>query len=102
MAPEAAAVAAVPEHHREPGESAPQQPVEADAATEDDTDDSEDADAREAGQPKNSQQLPEQLKKLKRLRQAYEQRGVVYISRIPPHMVRSNTDPLYSASLQHR
>ena len=90
VAPDAPASAPVPEHHREAVAPVLQQPDEADALTEEDLDEtaSKDADARQAEQVP-SQQLPKQLQKLQRLKQAYEQRGVVYISRIPPHMVRT-------------
>lgn len=36
----------------------------------------------------NPEKLALQSKKLQKLRKAYEKRGIVYVSRIPPHMVR--------------
>lgn len=36
----------------------------------------------------NNEKLPLQSKKLQKLRKAYEKKGIVYVSRIPPHMVR--------------
>ena len=90
VAPDATAPAAVPEHHRAAEDSASEVSARADAVSEEDADQasSEDADAEEARRTE-AQRLPEQLHKLQRLKQAYEQRGVVYISRIPPHMVRT-------------
>lgn len=44
------------------------------------------------------------IKKLERLRKSYERRGVIHISRIPPHMVpnyeKSELKPSLSHSLQ--
>ena len=37
---------------------------------------------------KNPEKLALQSKKLDKLRKTYEKRGIVYVSRIPPHMVR--------------
>lgn len=35
---------------------------------------------------------PLQNKKLQKLQKQYERRGIVYVSRIPPHMVRNSSD----------
>ena len=95
VSPDLTAPAAVPEHHRTAEDSASEESARADAVSEEDADlplSEEDADAEEAGRTE-AQRLPKQLQKLQRLTQAYEQRGVVYISRIPPHMVRAGRKP---------
>ncbi len=92
---DSSAPAAVPEHHRKADDSASEESAHADAVSEHEDAElpsSEDADAEEGGQAE-AQRLPKQLQKLQRLKQAYEQRGVVYISRIPPHMVRVGRNP---------
>ena len=40
-------------------------------------------------EPENLEKLSLQSKKLQKLRKAYENRGIIYVSRIPPHMVYS-------------
>ena len=99
VAPNVTAPAAVVEHHRTAEDSAAEESHHADAVSEEDADlpSSEDANEQEAGQTEE-QRLPKQLQKLQRLKQAYEQRGVVYISRIPPHMVRTGRNPLVRSS----
>ena len=37
--------------------------------------------------PENPEKLALQSKKLQKLQKAYEKRGIIYVSRIPPHMV---------------
>ena len=46
----------------------------------------------------SAQTLPKKLdkKKLKKLKEEYKRRGVVYISRIPPHLVRKGVEPVPS------
>lgn len=46
--------------------------------------DGNDLRGRDLGSP---EKLSLQSKKLQKLRKAYEKRGIVYVSRIPPHMV---------------
>jgi len=89
---DSSAPAAVPEHHRTAEDSAAEDSAHADALSEEDADLPSSEDAEEAGQTE-AQRLPKQLQKLQRLKQAHEQRGVVYISRIPPHMVRTGRKP---------
>ena len=49
-----------------------------------------------SGEVANPEKLALQSKKLQKLRKAYEKRGIVYVSRIPPHMVRLFTQLLTS------
>ncbi len=44
---------------------------------------------RDASQEEDRKKSPLSKRKLEKLKEVHERRGVVYVSRIPPHMVRS-------------
>jgi len=50
----------------------------------------DDQEQQQAAAAVDKPQTPLQSKKLQKLQKAHERRGIIYVSRIPPHMVRKS------------